>query len=37
LLLVVIGNAAQLRDGLRKYGTLTEMKLADPTFTVQQR
>jgi predicted Zn-dependent peptidase len=32
LAIVVVGNAAALRDGLRKYGPVTEMKLADPTF-----
>ena len=32
LALVVIGNAAAIRDSLRKYGPITEMKLADPTF-----
>lgn len=32
LVLVVIGNAAQIRDGLKKYGPITEMKLSDPTF-----
>lgn len=33
LTLVVIGNAAQIRDGLKKYGPLTEMKLSDPVFS----
>jgi predicted Zn-dependent peptidase len=32
LSIVVIGNAAAIRDSLRKYGPITEMKLADPTF-----
>ena len=32
LTLVVIGNAAAIRDGLRKFGPVTEMKLSDPTF-----
>ncbi len=32
LVLVVIGNAAQIRDGLKKYGPITEMKLSDPSF-----
>jgi zinc protease len=32
LAVVVIGNAAAIRDSLRKYGPITEMKLADPTF-----
>lgn len=33
LTLVVIGQAAALRDGLKKYGPVTEMKLSDPDFT----
>lgn len=32
LTLVVIGNASAIRDGLRKYGPLTQLKLSDPTF-----
>ena len=32
LAIVVIGNAAAIRESLRKYGPITEMKLADPTF-----
>lgn len=32
LMLVVIGKAAQIREGLSKYGPITEMKLADPVF-----
>lgn len=36
LTLVVIGNATQIRDGLRKYGPITEMKLSDPSFAVQK-
>jgi zinc protease len=32
LTLVVVGNAGAIREGLRKYGPITEMKLADPTF-----
>jgi len=32
VVLVVIGKAEAIRDGLRKYGPLTEMKLADPDF-----
>jgi len=32
LVLVVIGKAAAIRDGLRKYGPLTEVKLSDPEF-----
>jgi zinc protease len=30
--LVVIGQAAAIRNGLRKYGPITEMKLSDPVF-----
>jgi predicted Zn-dependent peptidase len=32
LAIVVVGNAGALRDGLRKYGPVTEMKLADRSF-----
>jgi predicted Zn-dependent peptidase len=32
LVLVVIGKAEAIRDGLRKYGPLTEVKLSDPEF-----
>lgn len=32
LAIVVVGNASAIRDSLRKYGPVTEMKLADPTF-----
>lgn len=32
LAIVVVGNAGALRDGLRKYGPVTQMKLADPSF-----
>lgn len=32
VMLVVIGKAEAIRDGLRKYGPLTEMKLSDPRF-----
>jgi predicted Zn-dependent peptidase len=35
LALVVVGNAAAIREGLRKYGPITEMKLADPTFAAK--
>lgn len=35
LTLVVIGKATALRDSLRKYGPLTEMKLSDPTFVAK--
>lgn len=33
LALVVIGDAAKVRDALRKYGPVTEMKLSDPRYT----
>lgn len=32
LMLVVIGQAERIREGLRKYGPITEMKLSDPVF-----
>jgi zinc protease len=32
LAIVVVGNASAIREGLRKYGPITEMKLSDPTF-----
>ena len=32
LVLVVIGKAEAIREGLRKYGPLTEVKLSDPQF-----
>ncbi|HLS81448.1 MAG TPA: pitrilysin family protein [Steroidobacter sp.] len=35
--LVVIGAASQIRDGLRKYGPVTEMKLSAPVFHAPQR
>jgi zinc protease len=35
VLLVVIGNAAQIRDGLKKYGPVTEVALSDPTFAAR--
>lgn len=35
LALVVIGKADAIRDQLRKYGPLTEMKLSDPEFQPQ--
>lgn len=35
LTIVVIGKAAAIREGLRKYGPITEMKLSDPTFDPQ--
>jgi predicted Zn-dependent peptidase len=36
LAIVVIGNASAIREGLRKYGPLTEMKLADPAFRAEK-
>jgi len=35
LVLVVIGKADAIREGLRKYGPLSEMKLSDPHFQQQ--
>ena len=35
LAFVFIGDAAVIREGIRKYGPLTEMKLTDPTFAPQ--
>ena len=32
LAMVMIGNAAQIRDRVRKYGAVTEMKIMDPSF-----
>jgi zinc protease len=31
--IVVIGNASVIREGLRKYGPISEMKLSDPVFS----
>jgi predicted Zn-dependent peptidase len=36
VVLVVIGKADDIRDGLRKYGPLTEVKLSDPEFQSKQ-
>ncbi len=36
LVLVVIGKGDAIRDGLRKYGPLTEVKLSDPEFQIKQ-
>lgn len=33
LLFVFIGNAAQIRESVAKYGPVTEMKLSEPVFT----
>jgi len=33
LALVLIGDAASIRDAVRKYGPVTEMKISDPRFT----
>jgi predicted Zn-dependent peptidase len=33
LAMVVIGDAAEIRDRLAKYGPVTEMKITDPSFT----
>jgi zinc protease len=32
VVLVVVGKAEAIRSGLGKYGPVTEMKLADPSF-----
>jgi zinc protease len=32
VVLVLIGDAAKIRDAVRKYGTVTEMKITDPRF-----
>jgi predicted Zn-dependent peptidase len=32
LAVVLIGDAARIRDGVRKYGPVTEMKITDPRF-----
>jgi zinc protease len=34
LLIVLIGNAAQIREQVAKYGTVSEMKLSAPTFGI---
>jgi zinc protease len=36
LVMVLIGDAAKIRETARKYGTVTEMKLSDPDFTPGQ-
>jgi zinc protease len=33
LVLVLIGDAAKIRDAVKKYGPVTEMKITDPSFT----
>jgi predicted Zn-dependent peptidase len=33
VVMVLIGDAAKIRDGVAKYGPVTEMKLSDPDFT----
>jgi predicted Zn-dependent peptidase len=37
LVLVVIGKASAIREGLKKYGPITEMKLSDPVFATAAR
>jgi zinc protease len=32
LVMVLVGDAAKIREGVAKYGTVTEMKLSDPDF-----
>jgi predicted Zn-dependent peptidase len=36
LVFVFIGDAAAIRDAVKKYGSVTEMKLSDPTFEPAQ-
>ncbi len=36
LVMVLIGDATKIREGVAKYGTVTEMKLADPEFAPRQ-
>lgn len=36
VMLVVIGQADRIREGLRKYGAVTEMKLSDPVFAPRE-
>jgi hypothetical protein len=31
--IVLIGDAAKIRDAVRKYGPVTEMKITDPRFS----
>jgi zinc protease len=33
LVIVLIGDAAKIRDTVQKYGPVTEMKITDPRFT----
>jgi predicted Zn-dependent peptidase len=33
LVIVLVGDAARIRDDIRKYGAVTEMKLTDPRFS----
>jgi zinc protease len=37
LAIVLIGNAASIRDDVKKYGPVTEMKITDPQFAPQVR
>jgi hypothetical protein len=32
LAIVLIGDAAEIRDSAKKYGQVAEMKITDPTF-----
>ncbi|HET9694941.1 MAG TPA: hypothetical protein VFP48_11195, partial [Steroidobacteraceae bacterium] len=36
LAIVLIGDAAKIRDQVAKYGTVTEMKVTDPRFAPPQ-
>jgi predicted Zn-dependent peptidase len=35
VVVVLIGDAAKIRESVQKYGTVTEMKLSDPVFSAQ--
>ena len=37
LAIVLIGNAASIRDEVKKYGPVTEMKITDPQFAPPDR
>jgi len=37
LVLVLIGDAAKIREVAQKYGTVTELKLSDPDFAAQKK
>jgi zinc protease len=33
LVIVLLGDAAKMRDAVKKYGPVTEMKITDPRFS----